>query len=465
MVKRFFYMAFFFIVTLYSLFCEETQSVPEDKDAHWIVGFSALEGIHLSVENEYLVHSIPLMFREKLISVKKHYFKSEEIIEHQKSIIKLELAVSIQKLIDLQKQRDRELFLDKKEYEKQKAVEVLDEQIEEAKEKINFLRNLKPEQISFPDEKPIVFKDEGGKLYDAPKFSELQYAEEKKLHVLIWGSLEEVQGYLYLEINVFDRIFEKNIYTYREGGSREDLYGYFPDAIKEMTSVLLGRAWSSLVVSAEPQNAYIKINDSFMGLGSVDLPYLMPGAVKIEVTSPGFISFIEEFELEEFESKTYDIKLEKSQHEEIFIQSYPPEADVYLDSLWIGKTPLIIDKPFVLSKLLIKKEDYGDFFIRIGPESSDQMDINLFKIYIDKNEYQEKMAVRFYNSLGAFLISLPFSLFSYGLAYDHINAGHENEGQFFFYTYRWSVFVNCVLCAQTIYDLIMYIRSGDRPQG
>jgi hypothetical protein len=458
-------MTIFFILTVYSLYCEETVSIPVDKDTHWIVGFAALQTVHLSVENEYLAHSIPLMFKEKLTSVKKHNFKPDEIVEHQKAVIKHELAASIQKLIDLQKQRDKELFSDKKEYEKQKSVKAFDEQIEKEKERINFLRDLKPEQIIFPDEKPILFKDEAGKLFDPPKFSELQYAEEKELHVLIWGRLEEVQGYLYLEINVFDRISEKNIFTYKEGGSREDLYGYFSDAIKEITSVLLGRAWSSLVVNAEPNNAYIKINDSFMGLGSIDLPYLEPGALKIEVTSPGFISHIEELKIEQFESKVYDIKLKKSEHAEIFIQSYPVEADVYLDSLWIGKTPLIIDKPFVLSKLLIKKEDYGDFFMRIGPESPEQLDISLFQIYIDKKEYQEEMAVRFYNSLGTFLISVPFSLFSYGLACDYINAGHDTEGQFFFYTYRWGVFLNCVLCAQMIYDLIMYIRSGDRPQG
>jgi hypothetical protein len=56
-------MIIFFILTLYSLYCEETVSVPVDKDTHWIVGFAALQTVHLSVENEYLAHSIPLMFK------------------------------------------------------------------------------------------------------------------------------------------------------------------------------------------------------------------------------------------------------------------------------------------------------------------------------------------------------------------------------------------------------------------
>lgn len=455
----------FLIITLCSLYCEETEALPEDKDTHWIVGFATLQSVNLSVENEYLIHSIPLMFQEKLASVTEHYFRPEEIVENQKAIIKSELTKSIQELINLQKQRDKELFSTKKEYEKQKAVAVFDEQIEAVKKRITYLRELKPELISFPEKKPVLLKDQGGKLFDAPKFSGLQFAEEKDLHVLVWGKLEEVQNYLYLEIIVFDRILEKNIFIYKEGGSREDLYGYFPEAIKEITTILLGRAWSSLVVTAEPQNAYIKINDSFMGLGSVDLSHVEPGSVKIEVTSPGFISQIQEIDLEPLETKVYEIKLEKSDHAELFIQSFPAEANVYIDSMWIGKTPLIVDKPLVLSKLLLKKEDYGDYFMRIGPESPEQVEISLFQIYIDKTEYQEKMAVRFYNSLGTFLISVPFSLFSYGLAYDYFNAGRQEESRFFFYAYRWSVFINCILCAQMIYDLILYIRAGDRPQG
>jgi len=465
MKKRFVYSMVFFIIALSSLYCEEAESLPEDKATDWIVGIATLQSVNLSVDNEYLIHSIPLIFQEKLASVTVHHFNSEEIVEYQKAIIKNELAKGIQELINLQKQRDKELFSNKKEYERQKAVKVFDEQIEAAKKRITYLRNLKPELISFPDKKPVLFKDQGGKLFDPPKFSPLQYAEDKELHVLIWGKLEEVQNYLYLEIHVFDRILEKNIFTYKEGGSREDLYGYFPDAMREITTVLLGRAWSSLIVTAEPRNAYIKINDSFMGLGSVDLSYLEPGPVKIEVTSPGFISQVEEIELEPLELKVYEIELEKTDHIEMFIQSYPAEANVYIDSLWIGKTPLLIDKPFVMSKLLIKKEDYGDYFIRIGPESPEQLNISLFQVYIDKMEYQEKMAGKFYNSLGAFLISVPFSLFSYGLAYDYFNAGQEEESRFFFYSYRWMVFINCVLCAQMLYDLILYIRAGDRPQG
>jgi len=465
MKKRTLAAGLFFSILLISLYSQETETIPVDKETQWIVGFTALEGIHLSTENLYLTHSIPLIFKEKLQSVRTHTFASGEIIDYRRFIIKQALTQAIQELISLQKQRDQELFTQKKEYEKQKAVENFEKQIEEKKQRITYLRNLDPKLIEFPESKPILYKDDNGKLFAPPKFSALQYAEEKGVHVLIWGSLEEVQNFLYLEINVFDRVLEKTIFTYKEGGSREDLYKYFGDAVNKITTLLLGREWASLLVSAKPQNAYIKINDEFKGLGSVELRYMQPGKVKIEVSSPGFKSEEKEVELSPHQSAEYDFALEQSRQEDVFIETYPQGANVYIDSLWVGKTPLIIEKPFVMSKLLLKKKDYGDYFTRIGPGSPGRIEIGLLKSYIDPTEYQEKMALNFYNSFGAFLISLPFTLFSFGLSYDYANAGFNEESRIFFYTYRWGVFINCVLFARTIYDLILYIRAGDRPQG
>ncbi len=458
-------VSIFFVLSLIRVNCEETQTLPADKDANWIVGFTALEGVHLSMENIYLVHSIPLIFKEKIQSVRTHTFKPEEITEYRRFVIRNELTASIQELISLQKQRDQELFKREKTYEREKAVAGFEKQIEEKKERITYLRNLDPSAIVFPDTKPILYKDNEGRLFDPPQFSALRYAEEKGVHVLIWGRLEEVQGFLYLEIYVFDRVLQKNIFTYKEGGSREDLYKYFDDAEKQLITVLLGREWAALLVTVTPQNAYIKINDDFKGLGTVDLKFMEPGPVTIDISSPGYISETREVELAPFESASCEVTLTESVHEDLFIQSYPPLANVYIDSLWIGKTPLIIEKPFVISKLLIKKEDYGDYFTRIGPQSPGTIEIGLVRSYIDKTEYQEKMALNFYNSFGAFLISVPFTLFSYGLSYDYDNAGFPDKGRFFFYTYRWGVFINCVLFATTIYDLIIYIRAGDRPQG
>jgi hypothetical protein len=465
MKKRKIAVSIFFLICLIRVNCEVTQPLPVDKDANWIVGFTSLEGVHLSTENLYLADSIPLIFKEKIQSVRTHNFKPGEITEYRRFVVRSELAAAIKELLALQKQRDQELFKLERAYEREKAITGFEKQIEEKKERITYLRNLDPSQIVFPDSKPILYKDNEGKLFDPPQFSALRYAEEKGVHVLIWGRLEEVQGFLYLEINVFDRVLEKNIFTYKEGGSREDLYNYFADAEKELTTVLLGREWAALLVDTVPQNAYIKVNEDFKGLGTVDLKFLEPGKVKIDVSSPGYMSQIKEVELKPFESASYQFTLEESGHEDLFIQSYPPLANVYVDSLWIGKTPLIIEKPFVISKLLIKKADFGDYFTRIGPQSPGTIEIGLTRSYIDRTEYQEKMALNFYNSLGAFMISLPVTLFSYGLSYDYNNAGFSERGRFFFYTYRWSFFVNCVLLATTIYDLIIYIRAGDRPQG
>jgi hypothetical protein len=459
------FFIFLLSLKLISLEGQEQEALPVDKDTQWVVGFSTLQGVNLSVDNDYLTHSIPLIFKEKLTSITTHCFKPEEILAYQKAIIKKELALKIQELLNLQQQRDKELFSSKKEYEKQKAITDYEKKIEETKTRITYLRNLGPESISFADKKPILFKDDQGKLFEAPKFSPLQYASEKELQVLIWGKIEEVQNYLYLEINIFDRILEKNIFNYKEAGSREDLYKYFQEAIKKITTVLIGRDWCSLLITAEPKNAYIKVNDLFMGLGSAELAYLEPGLVKIEVYSPGYLSQKEELEVKAYDSLVKEIKLTKSDHNEIFIQSFPPEANIYLDSLWIGKTPLIIERPAIMSRLLIKKEEFGDSFIRVGPTSPMEMEVSLIRIYIDKTEYQEKMANRFYNSLGAFLISVPLPLFCYGLSADYYRAGKEKEGRFYFYTYRWTVFLSGVLFANMIYDLFLYIHSGDRPQG
>jgi hypothetical protein len=158
-------------------------------------------------------------------------------------------------------------------------------------------------------------------------------------------------------------------------------------------------------------------------------------------------------------------KLEKSEEQFLLVNSVPPSANVYFNSLWIGTTPLVAEKPAILTRLSLRLEGYQNVYARVGPAAPLELNFALLKTVIDFDALKDSKRWRYYSSLAGFILSVPFPAFSFGFMRDFYDAGMMDKYEFFSAAYYFSFFVTGALFINMMYNLFLYLNSRDNTVG
>ncbi|RPJ07344.1 MAG: PEGA domain-containing protein, partial [Spirochaetaceae bacterium] len=317
-------------------------ALPIDSRKLFSIGITEFSGVNLSPENMYLKSSLPAQVKEKIIGIESHVYNDEEKEAYRKWILAAELQKVFTELEALSKKKDEDFFLSKKQFERDRITADYEKKRAELLARVNFYRTFEAGKIALPDEKNAEIQTDSGKLLASPSWSALEYSVKKDLDILVTGSIEEIQGYLYLELVVYHRILEKNIFYFRDAGTREDITGYLLTTVPKITTLLLGREWAGILIDVDPPFSYIKIDGKLVGMGTAERTFYIPGEVEIEIEAPGYLSFSKTVTLAPQASERLEITLERSYSDVFLVESIPPGAQVYLDSLWMGTAPLVM---------------------------------------------------------------------------------------------------------------------------
>ena len=87
------------------------------------------------------------------------------------------------------------------------------------------------------------------------------------------------------------------------------------------------------------------------------------------------------------------------------------------------------------------------------------------KAVIDYDALKSSKRWRYYTSLAAFVLSVPFPVFSYSMMNDYFNASKVGEYDFFRASYIFTLFVTGALFVNMFYDLFQYLNSRDQTVG
>ena len=393
---------------------------------------AAFEGRDLSPENAYLTRSVPLLIRERLEAIPDHYFSVEEVRAYRRQIIQEERQRLVEAVGNDRRARD-ELFFTADSV-RQKAA-VYEERIAANLAAIRDLGELDPEQIAFPESKALRFVSgaDGQLVFDKAVLSLFQLAKQQDLDVLLWGGFEEVQGFLYFEITLFNAVLGEPVYTYSDGAAPIEMYDLFDQLITELATVLWGRDWSSLTVQTVPSGASVWIDGQFQGRTPLGIPYLLPGGRQLLVQDPGFESVTRTIELSPYAEQVERFTLVPRPREVLTLDSNPAGATVYKGSEWLGTTPLSVEKPEELSRLLLRREGYLDFPLYARPTVEPSITAALFPDSLDPSEIQDRRRDELYRALGVFVLSIPIPMFSWGYRNDYIATAtslqHEGKTQ------------------------------------
>ena len=437
-------------------------SPPQDPWETWVVGICSFIGVDLSIENTYLTHSIPLLVKEELEPARTHHFDEESSLAYRKLIVERELQQYRASLATLRKQRDDLLFATLRKSEKQERIIAVERKMEQLLRRMAYLSTLSATQIDFSDEKQVAFKE--GDLLDPPQFSGLQYAIGQEVDLLIWGRVEEVQGYLYLEVFALERNLQRIVYSYADAALGEELYGSIDEVVYGLSRLILGREWATLVVVPQPEASSVFVDGVFRGSGETRVEFLQPGERLVEIVGPGSVAQ-QIVNLDPFEVRELQVVLEKRSLGTVIIVSQPAEADVYVDSLWRGRTVLRMERPSEPSNVVLRKDQHEVVSLRIDQTTQDRLDVVLAPYGLSNAEIRKQKRGSFYAAFGTWSLSVPIPLLLYGLSLD-IRASWVTNDQpwydyVFAYAYVGGIVASASLFANTLGKLLDYIDAAD----
>jgi hypothetical protein len=445
----------FLLLTVVPLSADDIRLI--DQREYWSVGVAAFQGKNLSPENEYLTRSFPLLLRERLEDIPEHYLSEAEVRACRRQIIRTEQQ-RLAAAVNADRRARDELFFTSQE----DKASVYEERIADNLAAIRKLGELDPEQIAFAQSKPLRFISgpDGELVFDREVLSPFQLAHQQDLDVLLWGRLEEVQGFFYFEVTLFNAVLGEPVFTYSGAADPIELYELSDELIVQLATVLWGRDWSSLTVQTVPPGASIWIDDVFQGRTPLSIPYLLPGSKEVRAQASGYQSVERTIELFPYTDQVQQITLVPQALDTFILDSNPEGAAVYWGSEWLGTTPLSVEKPEELSRFLLRREGYLDFPLYAGPTLEQSITADLMPDNLDPPEIQNRRRGELYRAFGVFALSIPFPVFLGGYLRDYRAVGADVSG--LTYAYFGSFAVSSALFVNLAVRLIRYLKAADR---
>ena len=447
-------------------------SLPIDTKTLWKIGIAEFTGINISKENAYLLSSFPHLLVEALSRCDTHIFDEAEQKAYAGRILSRELEKKKKELFQLYRRKDQMLF---NHSATQKEMADIDNKIKDMLGVLDQFEQADPDAISIQDEKKVVFLQNGNeRILPVVKLNPELYMQEKELDLLIWGTIEEIEGYLLTNVYALNDVLD-NAQTFTSASSRDEIAQGRSGIVEQLTHIVLGRQWAGLSITSQPQSGRIWIDNKFVGIGDVKAELIPTGKHELKISAPGYSEQIVAVELSALEERSIFINLEKIAESEIQIITYPAGAAIYTGSQWKGISPLLLQVTDVPAVLSIDKDGYNEASLTINGESEGVLNISLMPDLISKNKLIEDKRDRFYLAFGIFAVSLPLPLILFDvtnqitLAHnyertvpfaernnDEINRLEKNR-LMAFSSYIGGFFTSAVLLVWTLTELFLYI--------
>lgn len=449
------------------------DDVPTSPKTEWTVGVAALsvtdatDGAMVSAAS-----LISRLIRSELEGADKHLLNPSERTLLARKVIEEEEMKIWKDLASLYAKRDDFLFDPNADMTDFKDLEI---DIEEASHEAMRWKRASPESIVVPRILDIVYPDPvgGGRIWDIGEMAHESFRKYHELDVLVCGNLIRVGDYYGLSISA--RTADGIVPIWEGAASDTELETVSQEAGAIIRSLVLGRPWCSLTVQADPPEALIVVNGKTMGVGFWSSSVLNPGDFVLEVSAHGFEPLLVEETLTESENKTLSLTLEKTDLNAVLVRSDPPGADVRLGTLWLGSTPLLVERPDRVMPLSLELEDYISRTVPFSPDT-EKLTVPLESRLVDPIEEYSIARKKLYNAVAIFSASLAPTIALLGISQNYANMNIVSQespvnDEDLEYSYRrylvsygmmWgSVAVNLGLLTNVLFRLHRYLDAAE----
>jgi hypothetical protein len=439
-----------------------------DTEPDWKIGIAAFDASRADAENAYLAHSIPLLLRERLETVPAHHLDQQARLAVGRAVLRDGMRKLFDELVRLRKERDELLF--GSATGRADKVADYDRRIAQAIEDLNRLKETGPEDVQVAESKPLHFVESGeGSLMEAAIHSAAEASRSAGLDLLIWGRVEQLQQYLYVEAYAFDAAQDRVVFRFRDAAGVDGVQEVVAGLGDELARLVWGRDWASLEVQTEPAGALVWVNDEFVGRAPVFREFVVPGTTHLRVESPGYRGAVLELNLEAYARTERVVRLEATVSPPLALTSDPSGAAAYVGADWVGTTPLELPRPDGPVRLLLRKEGYLDTSVYLDQSAGNGVSVTLLPASLDPRAEQRSRRDSFYRAFGLFALSVPLPFFFWGFAGDYavgfagsLDPRLWSTAEGFYWAYVGALAVSGGLFANMLVRLLRYVRSADR---
>ncbi|GEM_PF-5191678 len=443
----------------------------------WKVGVSQFRDEGLSPEHLHFTYDIPKKLVDYIRQCPTHFLSDEEIQALGEQLKKEKMRELQTKLHQLLERRATE-FIEQKNAAEKETLRKLERELEEQREKILSVEETPPREENIGSQRDCVSVPQNteNELFEGTNLPLSIWMKERDLDCLITGTLEPLDELLYVEVEAYLRATDRRITLFRGSFFPHENEEIVADVSYPLRSFLYGKEWSDIALKITPPTAEVHLDGSVAPIDERGLvQYIVPGLHSLEVKAPGYKSEQKLVETENRSIKVVTIELEKADPRTWVIGSEPHGADVYIDSVRKGETPLVLKKQVAPASVLIRKDGYSDRFL-VMEENKNHLRPRLHPEVVDIDRVVESARSRFYQGLAAFLLSLPLTVVSYGQSNEYANAYNSaltktsidtrelerlrSRSTLWYTAYAGSMILNTVFLTDTILSMRHYIKSS-----
>ncbi|NNM55519.1 MAG: PEGA domain-containing protein [Spirochaetales bacterium] len=224
--------------------------------------------------------------------------------------------------------------------------------------------------------------------------------------LMFWGILHSQGKIWHLEIGLWSRLENRNLMVWQDSFLPDEIHDRLEKAHNAFQTLFLGRAWASLTIHAQPASVLYRIDQKSYGNPLV-LRDLQPGPLTVEAEAPGYLRMTKTLNLAANKMTNLTWSLKQSSASPISIETTPEGADVWVDSRWVGKTPVKVPSPTTKAHLQIELDHYESISSSI---TQGQKDLSFLLLPAQPKPDLQKAKDQFYLSLAAFSFSLTSTI-------------------------------------------------------
>lgn len=425
---------------------------------------------------------IPTIWQKMALSFKEHSYTAEETLAIRKKIIDDEILKEEKKIFNMVKERDELIFsnpnfpnINSKEISIRKAMADL-ESLQKVKDDFKILipETEKVQVKNINTNTPLLegnfisYKDLN-LLHEALKDAARTYSFD----LLIFGRVEVLsKDYFYIEGGAYNSITDKIENYIHFTLERSEIFERLQELSRPIFKSVAGKNFVNFSVKTNSTSAKVYLNGNLVSEGDYHALYQKEGIYNVRVEDDGYKTFDKTLVLNSNMS-IYDleVKLEKTESLKVALNTTPSGANVYLNSVLLGQTPMYFygghendilefKKEFYFDKILVLKNGQKEFNSTLKPQ-----------LFDPKEEFLKSKS-EFYTSLGFFAGSLIIPIVFEGLYRNSRNALSPNlEGTVvydkivksinsYFWIRNFGIALNLILFSNLVYKTTRYIKSS-----
>ena len=448
-------------------------AAPTKVQTSWVIGVSRFSAADSTPELAGLEAVLPELILADFGELPPHYISDKEAAavaaftaEKGNFAAGSELAARLD---------DRALrFLDPGLWGDQRLAEIdsADKALDSARTKLDAALHPAPEEPASPRTESLpsaLWEGHGrGELIDPASGIPPVIAQSKNLDLLVSGTIHERSGYAEVSLVGYDASLGKNVFAWTGYCSPDDpapLAASFAHKIEEWAA---GRAFARLDVRPHPDSAIVSVDGVSLSAGTRTVYRFSPGPVRLRLDAPGYLPVESLLNLNMGERKSIDVRLDPAKTGTVTIRSSPPDAQISLDSLPKGRSPVTADLDGSRIVATATAPGYEPGTAVLPRSGTADISINLLPSDgLGPGGRVDKAKDNFYRSLGWLVLSIPVTALTAGIENGYVEGANRsgdlqlfNDAQSSQLALGVSAGTTAVLAINAIIHLIIYLGSA-----